>query len=847
MIKKEALIPISANENRDDKDTISPQQKFNLKCDRLVDIASAKSSTSLNWKNRQVLWSDFLERLSRTHRTHESYSEYVSSKKDRQAEIKNVGGFVGGHLTNGSRKKGNVLHRQVITLDVDYATQDFWDDFTLTYGCAACVYSTHKHSPEHPRLRLIIPLSRPVFADEYMAIAHKVAGVLDIELFDPTTFQPERLMYWPSTSKDGEFIFEYQDGEWLDADKVINSYTNWKDSSEWPISIKADAVVITSMKKQGEPTEKTGIIGAFCREYNISEAIEKFLPEVYEPSDVEGRYSYKQGSTSGGLVLYEDKFAYSHHGSDPVSGKLCNAFDLVRIHKFGLKDENIEVATPGNKRPSYIAMLDLVTSDPKVKSRVVAEKIETARGDFKDDEILEESKEDNEWRSKLGMDRKGNIYNTIDNIFLIFENDTYFKRKIAYDDFEKCEVALSDLPWRAIDHQTRRLIDSDDSNIRHYLEKYYGISNAAKIRDAMVVLAKKTSFHPVQDYLSSLRWDGKSRVEKLLTEYQGAVDSEYTRMITRKILVAAVSRVFQPGVKFDHVLVLVGDQGLKKSALVAKLGRQWFSDSFSTVEGKESFEQLQGVWIVEIAELAGLAKAEVEKIKHFITKRDDRFRVAFGRRTEKFPRQCVFFATTNKRDFLRDPTGDRRYWPVLVNVTKPSKDVFKDFTDDEIDQVWAEAVRLYKKGETLYLPDSMVATATQIQKEHSQEHPWTGLIQNYLDVKLPEGWNNMGIYERRAFLTGEDEFSPKGTLNRTRVCLIEIYSEAIKGKDPIDERSATAIRNIMQNIEGWVEQSKPTKHNIYGTQRKGYLRVEVSNPELPVTNPLTKWLQPVTE
>ena len=285
-------------------------------------------------------------------------------------------------------------------------------------------------------------------------------------------------------------------------------------------------------------------------------------------------------------------------------------------------------------------------------------------------------------------------------------------------------------------------------------------------------------------------------------------------------------------VKFDHVLVLVGEQGLKKSAIISKLGRQWFSDSFSTVEGKESFEQLQGVWLVEIAELAGLAKAEVEKIKHFITKKEDRYRVAFGRRTTPFPRQCVFFATTNKKEFLRDPTGDRRYWPVLVHVNAPTKDVFKDFTDEEISQVWAEAVTLYKKGETIYLPDDMVATATQIQKDHAQEHPWTSTIQNYLDTKLPEGWNSMGLYERRAFLVGEDESLLKGTVNRTRVCVMEIWSEAMKGKDTIDERSATHIKNIMRNMEGWIEQTKPTKHNTYGTQRKGYLRANAPDEEV---------------
>lgn len=797
--------------------------------DGSFDISIGRSRRETSWKNREMQWSELVEKLSVTHYTAETHAEYMTAKKPRQDEIKDIGGFVGGYLTGGRRKSVNVLHRQLITLDLDYCKSGVWDDLTMMYDNAALMYSTHKHSPENPRLRLIIPLDRPVRPDEYEAIARKIAGVMDIELFDPTTFQPERLMYWPSTSKGAVYEYQVQDGKWLSADAILNSYRDWKDSSEWPVSARVDKILQRNMLKQGDPLEKPGVIGAFCRTYNVHEVIELFLSDIYESCDVENRYTYKEGSTAAGLVVYDDKYAYSHHGTDPTSGKLCNAFDLVRIHKFGLKDDDAREGTPGNKLPSYTAMVEFATKDVKVRRIIVSEKVADARMDFIDvmeGEETEAEEVNDDWKEKLDVDRKGNIYSTIDNILLIFENDQYFKGKIAYDDFEKCEVAIRNLPWRKIDNQTRRLIDKDDSNIRHYLEKTYGISNLAKTRDAMEVLSIKTSFHPVRDYLRSVKWDGKSRIDTLLVDYQGAEKSEYTATVTRKILVAAVARVFDPGVKFDHVLVLVGEQGLKKSTLISKLGQQWFTDSFSTIEGKESFEQLQGVWIVEIAELAGLAKAEVEKIKHFISKRDDRYRVAFGRRTEKFPRQCVFFATTNKKDFLRDPTGDRRYWPTMVNITTPTKDVFSDLTQDEINQVWAEAMHLYKQGETLYLPEHMVEIATAIQKEHTEEHPWTGVIQHYLDTKLPDCWNTMSLYERRSFLQGGDELL-QGTVNRTRVCLLEIWQEAIKGKDTIDERSANVIRNIMRNNPDWKEQAKPTKFGSYGVQRRGYLRINI--------------------
>lgn len=800
--------------------------------DGSFDIATGRNRKETSWKNRQMLWSDLVQKLSITHYTSETHAEYLAAKKGRQDEIKDIGGFVGGFLTGGRRKSGSVLHRQLLTLDIDFCNQTLWDDFSLLYGNAAVVYSTHKHSPESPRLRLVMPLDREVRPDEYEAIARKIAGTLNIELFDPTTFQPERLMYWPSTSKGAEYVFEYQDGEWLNADQVLASYTDWRDSSEWPVSSRVDKLLQRSMLKQGDPLEKPGVIGAFCRTYSIQEAIDTYLGDVYEACDIENRYSYKEGSTSGGLVVYDDKYAYSHHGTDPTSGKLCNAFDLVRIHKFGLKDEDAREGTPTNKLPSYLAMVDLGSRDSKVRKLLVEEKTAEAISDFgslavsASGEIVEAGSD--EWKEKLDVDRKGNIYGTIDNICLILENDPYFKGRIAFDDFEKCEVAVRDLPWRKINWLNRRLIDRDDANIRHYLEKAYGISHLSKTKDAMQVWAQKTVFHPIRDFLQSIEWDGIQRVDSLLIDYQGAEDNEYTRTVTRKALVAAVARVMRPGIKFDTILTLVGEQGLKKSSLIAKLGKQWFSDSFSfsqlTKNETKACEQIQGVWLVEIPEMSGMAKAEVETVKHFVSKTEDRFRVAYGHRTENFPRQCIFFGTTNKFDFLKDPTGNRRYWPVQVMVTEPEKNVFTDLTDYEINQIWAEALQFYNDGETLHLSERMVEVAKAVQKRHTEEHPWMNIIQEYLDTKLPEDWRKKSKYDRYLWLQDEDELKSQGVQFRSRVCIAEVWYEAFGRRDLIDERSAKIIQNVMANIGGWEAINKPTKFSGYGTQRRGFVR-----------------------
>lgn len=798
----------------------------NITHDEKLDIAIGRTRKETNWKNKKILWSELVKRLSVTHRTAETLAEYSAAKKTRQDEIKDIGGFVGGYLNSGRRKPENVAHRQLITLDLDYAKADMWFDFTLMYGCAALIYSTHKHSSTAPRLRLVLPLDREVMSDEYIAIARRIAGDIGIEDFDHTGFQPSRLMYWPSTSKDGEFVFEFQDGPFLIADEVLATYRDWKDSSEWPVSERNHSVIQNAIKKQGDPLEKPGVVGAFCRTYSISEAIEKFLPDVYEECNIEDRYTYKEGSTAAGLITYDDKFAFSHHGTDPISGKLCNAFDLVRLHKYGLRDTDVREGTPGNKLPSYTEMTGFAMKDAAVRKTVGTEKLNEAREDFNEILAVEvmEAEPNNDWMADLDMDKKGNLQSTINNIVLILENDPKLKNRIAYDEFEHRMIATRDLPWRKITHETRYLIDRDDHNLAHYLEKVYEMS-VTKLDSAMGVIAERTRFHPVRQYLKGLSWDGESRIEDLFIDYMGAEDTEYVRVVTRKSLVAAVARVMQPGIKFDYVPTFVGEQGLGKSSLIGKLGRQWFSESFTTIQGKESIEQLQGVWIVEMGELAGLKKAEVESIKQYLSKRIDRYRVAYGKRVENFPRQCIFFASVDKRNFLRDSSGNRRWWPIDVFDGKPTKSVFVDLTEEVIDQVWAEAYEMYKNGEKLFLDKELEMQAKHVQSSHSETDDRAGLIQQYLDTELPDNWKSMDSFERRSWLTGDNELKATGVVKRDRVCIAEIWVEALGGfQKDMSTHNTKFIHDIMRTIEGWKDMKSKTRFGIYGTQ-KGYYRI----------------------
>ena len=625
-------------------------------------IAFGKYRDDKRWQNKQITWEDFVKRISVTHRTTETLDEYMKFDKSRQDEIKDIGGFVSGHLAGGRRLVSAVTTKQILTFDADDATPDFWEKFTLNYNCAAAIYTTHKHTPDKPRIRLLIPLNREVFCDEYTAIIRRIAHDIGIDMFDHTGYQVNRLMYWPSTSKDGEFIFKEQKGPVLDADTVLNTYSDWRDVSQWPMGIKENKTLNANAKHQGDPLTKPGLIGAFNRAYTIDAAMEFFLNNVYEKCAVDNRYTFKEGSTAAGVVVYGNMFVFSHHSTDPISNILCNAFDMVRIHKFHDLDSD-DPKVPINKRPSYIAMCDFVSSDTLVKQQLGEAKLESARIVFEDlgHEV------DLEWLKEMDVDRKGNYLGTINNVALILEHDPIFKNNIFYDEFKQQAVFRRDLPWRKIGRRNL-LNDNDLANMENYIEKVYKLPTGSRLNKGLLVVLEKFSFHPIVEYLRSTTWDGKSRVRTLLHDFLGAKKDAYTEAVTVKALVACVARVMQPGIKFDNILTLIGDEGQGKSQLFDRLGGKWFTDTFNfhMLKGKEAYEQIQGVWIIEVGELSGMANAEIERVKGFIAARKDRYRSPYARTVEEDRlRQCVFFATTNELTPLKSQRGNRRFWPVL--------------------------------------------------------------------------------------------------------------------------------------------------------------------------------------
>lgn len=798
-----------------------------LNNDFSIDLATAHSRIAKKWRNRHWLWSELLQRCSETKRTGETAAEYARMSKEEQSNVKDVGGFVGGYLSGGIRKNANVMYRTVATLDIDYGTVNVWDDFTMAFGFAAMIYSTHKHSSKTPRYRLVFPLSRQVSPAEYEPLCRKIAAEIGIDLFDDTTYELPRLFYWPSTSKDADFVFDYQDGPACDVDAILSQYVDYKDVSAWPLSSREGDVIAHEIKKQGDPTEKPGVIGAFCRAYSIEDAIDTFLSDKYEKTGHDGRYTYKLGSVAGGLVCYEGKFAYSHHETDPASKQLCNAFDLCRVHLFGAQDEGSR-ALDVTRKPSYAAMQEFAAKDKAVKLLMARERAQAAADDFDglDDAELPEDYND-EWKAELEYTKSGKLLCNIANIILILENDPALAGHIVHDLFTGMDSAKDGLPWNK---NANQWTDTDDANLRVWLEKHYDITGKEKIADALTAVLTRHSYHPIRDYLSGLTWDGVPRLDRIIIDYMGAEDSELNRAMSRKHFVAAVARVFNPGCKYDYCLIMSGAEGIGKSTLLRVMGGKWFNDSITTLEGKEGMEQLRRAWVVELGELSSIKRSDVEQVKAHLSKQVDIYRAAYARRVQEHPRQCVFCGTTNEALFLKGDTGNRRFWviPVVAELRK-----YRDWSEAirrDRDQLWAEAVHYYKQGEPLYLSEELEAQAKQRQQDFNDDNddPIVAMLDKYLNTLLPVNWDTMDIQARRSYLRDPDPLQAEGTVKRDKVCAAEFICEQL-GKDMADKDYKYLCRRVSKMIGDrpeW-ERVSSTKHaaKLYGTQR-GFRRVE---------------------
>lgn len=795
----------------------------------LVSVAGTRKTK--HWPRTETFWSEFAERLRIPVRSPEMMEEYLAMPKAKQDELKDVGGFVGGTFARDIRKAAYAEGRDLVTLDMDQIPSGQTDEVLRrisALGCAAAVYSTRKHTGYAPRLRLVVPLDRTAAADEYEPVARKLASLIGIGFCDPTTFDVSRLMYWPSCCRDSEYIYEVYDNGFCSVDGILGMYGDWRDVMQWPQVPGAEAAERRRLAKQEDPTAKRGIIGAFCRTYNIVHAMEKFIPGMYEETAMPGRYTYTGGSTVGGAVVYDgDMFLYSHHATDPCSGLLVNAFDLVRLHMYGEKDQEAKEGTPNNKLPSFVLMSQLAATDPEVATLMAKEKFEEAQRAFgiQENTGVDPGQEpDLEWLRRLTRDGNGKVAKTINNAVLVLENDPLLKGKIVTDEFASCGLIIGKVPWSMEDGR-RRWRDSDDAGYYNYMELFYGITGKEKLDNALLIAGSQNRINDVKEYLKGLKWDGVKRLDMLLVDYLGAEDSAYVRAVMRKSLCAAVARAVMGGVKYDYMPIFAGPQGIGKSTFLSLLGKDWFSDSLTTFEGKEAAELIQGTWINEVGELTAMSKQETNAVKQFLSKTHDIYRAAYGKRTDKYPRRCVFFGTSNEEEFLKDVTGNRRFWPVDVGVCPARKSVWRDLPR-EVGQIWAEAYLYWMLGEPLYLPKELEQAAEVMQESHRELSGKEGIVQEFLERDIPSNWDSLSLMSRRQFNSGNMKLPEGETLvKREKVCAMEIWVECLNGEAKyMGRKDSMEINSILASAPGWRRNKSKRRYGPHGIQR-GFERV----------------------
>ena len=828
------------------------------KLNRPLSIATAPSRRSKLWRNREVVWEKFVSRIAQVTRTGETMAEYRAMPKPEKDARKDVGGFVFGKLKGGRRRKGYVEYRDAVCLDADHAPKfseltRILEDLTPSgkrgrkedgARLACCAYPTHSCTPDQPRYRIIIPLSRRITSEEYEPIARRAAESVGIDYMDATTYEPERLMYWPSVPADADAAAFTQDGDPLDASAVLASYADWHDASTWPTGKRETVAVQQTLKKLGDPREKPGIIGLFCKAYSIKEAIAEFLPDVYTPVlGDENRYTYTKGSTTGGAIVYDELFLCSHHDTDPAGGgHEVNAFDLVRLHKFGRLDENTAETVPVNNRPSYQEMVKFAWKDAKVSDIADEDIVSVMKDDLIASGMTPEEAEnvDTDWKNKLIKNKGGGIIPNAQNVLLIMRNDVRITKMVGLDTFSDRLTVLKKLPWDEKNETGRVWKDTDDANLRNWFAEKFGIQAKGIIDDGIAEMSEKNRFHPVRDWLRPLVWDELPRVERFFVEFLGAPDTRYTRELTKVFFKQAIARIMHPGCKADIVLVLVGPQGIGKSYVLSHLGGKWFNDTLTSVQGKEAMVQIQGSWIVEMGEFTAGARSGTDEIKAYVTRQVDKFRAPYGKRVQEYPRQCVFAATTNEDIFLRDRTGNRRFG-VLICEGVPIEErrrkldrISEDFTK----QLWAEAREMYKDNPDLLLPADVQDEARRIQEEHTEGAEKAALIENFLNTPRPRDWEeNYPLERRREFFAKKEggEFDSRtGVVDDNsdyilpqRTCAMEILCELFgMNQGNIRNLDVREINTILQHLDGWKRHEGGVgilKFSLYGKQR-AYVR-----------------------
>jgi predicted P-loop ATPase len=333
------------------------------------------------------------------------------------------------------------------------------------------------------------------------------------------------------------------------------------------------------------------------------------------------------------------------------------------------------------------------------------------------------------------MKGKTDLVCNVGNVIYALDHEPEIMNAFAYDEMLRTEMLMRPLFGHDPTFKPRPVTDADVTGLQAWLQRFGLLKlGVGATHDAVNKHAREHSYHPLRDYLNALKWDGKDRLRMWLHTYLGTEHSEYTEEIGTMFLIAMVARVLRPGCKLDYMLVLEGTQGTTRSTVCAILAGDYFSDHLPDISGKECSHHLRGKWLIEVAELCAHSRASIDQFKEFLTRTDERYRPPWGRKEVHEPRQCSFIATTNKDAYLRDETGNRRFWPIKTG------EIDLDALRRDRDQLFAEAVNRFNAGAQWWPdPEFEQRCIADEQETRFEADAWEPLIKRYLDcLHLPK-------------------------------------------------------------------------------------------------------------
>lgn len=760
--------------------------------DLTLDLSVAPSVSSRRWEAATLTWERLVDRA-------------------RHPEgVKDCGGYVAGRLKGTARRKGQVEYRSAVTLDADAASETL-PAVVAGLGLRALVHSTYSHTRAHPRYRVIIPIMGPGLSEEeYPRVARGLIEALGEAQFDPGSTQPERLMFWPATATPDEYEVHECQGETATAQGLLRDFGGLQATPDHKAGPKRD------------PKELPGVAGAFNRVYDMARAVAEFhLP--YDPVDGEpNRWHYTPAESEGGVIVYPDGYVFSNHASDPAYGRALSMFDLVALHVFGGEDRaaGVPQSTAPADRPSIQRAMREFAARPEIVTELVA-------SDFADDETGEGGAALPEWVLEFHLHPKtGKPLDDVHNWDLLMKYDPVLCG-LARNNMDLTTVTRRQFPWRTVEAgKDDALTNADRAQISAHLQRAYNMPRPAQeqLNGVIDMVAQDNAFHPVVEYLEGLEWDGVSRIETYLP---GAADA-YTRRVARLVAVQAVARALDPGVKVDNCLILTGRQGLGKSWFVETMARGW-TCTLGPIEGgglRDTVMAMTRSWVTVADEGFAMKKADAEALKQFVTLTHDVIRLPYAREHVKLPRRQVIWGTTNDAVFLRAQEGNRRF--LIVEVAE--KLDFGKYSDEYVNQVWAEAVHIWKTSRDkyglkdnpeLFLSSEEEAAAESVRSMATEEDSMTGLIQAYLDTLVPANWADMSPEERISWLRDEEQGIVSGTHPIDVVCSLEIWEIALQRERGKHSRvDILQITNALKQLPGWFgPMPKTTRLPFYGPQR----------------------------